>query len=245
MSMIDDLLIPPAPPGTIYNMRLTDSNKANLIDVVTWCRSHAQVLIACFEISRIGQEHIHMLFIPLKSKSNFFFNFHTYTNERYKGNKAFSCKELKKDLINNYIYICKGTRFKQPEILFKKIELTDDMVTQYWKHYWSDKPIEKDNTISTKPKKNAALTWSEQLTKTIQNDRPNHDWNYCAEDVNDLYSYVFKNLGVSSKKLSPIIVRDLVYGQLNALTHGECCRMKKKFQQESFPDLFGSFDYDL
>jgi len=244
MSSIDDLEIPPVFTDTIFVMRLTD-NKAKLIEVVNWFRTHSQVLITCFEVSRAGQDHIHMLFIPIKTKHTLFQQFHIATGDRYKGNKSFSCKEKKKDLINNLIYICKGTRFKEPEILFKLVNITDAMVTQYWKHYWSDKPIEADKTISTKPKKNAAPTWSEQLTKTIKNDRLNHDWNYCAEDVNDLYSYVLKNLGASSKKLSPIIVRDLVYGQLNALTDGECCRMKKKFQQESFPDLFGSFDYDL
>lgn len=244
----NSLSLLPVPQGfseTIYVLRLTDSCKQNLIDVVTWFRTQATVLISCFEISRIGQEHIHMLFIPLKSKSNLFHNFHIFTGERYKGNKAFSCKEKKKELINNLIYLCKGTRFKPPEILFKLACLTDAMVSQYYKHYWSDKPIEADNTIKSKPKKNAAPTWSEQLTKTIQKDLPNHDWQYCAGDINTLYDYVLVNLGVNSKKLSPIIVRDFVYGQLNALTNGRCCQMKKKFQQESFPDLFGSFDFDL
>jgi len=245
MSSIDDLEVPPAPIGTIYVLRLTDNSRDKLIEVVNWFRTNAQVLITCFEISRAGQEHIHMLFIPLKSKSILFQNFHTATGNKYKGNKSFSCKEKQKDMINNLIYICKGTRFKPPDILFKIVNITDDMVIQYWKHYWSDKPIEADKTISTKPKKNANPTWSELLTKTIKNDRPNYNWSYCAEDINDLYSYVLKNLGITSKKLSPIIVRDLVYGQLNALTDGECCQMKKKFQQEMFPDLFGSFDFDL
>lgn len=244
-SCIDDLLVPPPPVGTVYVMRLTDNTKQSLYDFVSWARSYSTVLIACFEISRTGQEHLHMVFIPLKTKSTFIQQMHVAFGERYKGNKSYSCEQKKKDLVNNYIYLCKGTRFKEPEIIFKIASITNDMVLQYWKHYWSDKPIDADKTISTKPKKNASPTWSEELTKTIQNDRPNYKWEYCAEDVNDLYKYVLKHLGKSSKKLSPIIVRDFVYGQLNALTDGECCQMRKKFQQEMFPDLFGSFDFEI
>lgn len=239
-SCIDDLMVPPETSGVVYNMRLTDT-KQNLYLFVDWVRDHAQIILCVFEIAKKnGKEHLHLLFIPHLTKSTFFQAFHKYFNKKYSGNKDFKCNTLTKDIKNNLIYFCKGTRFLEPEVMAKDPKISDAMITQYWKHYWSDKPIEDDKTLSTLPLKKTAPTWSENLTILILKEMPAHNWQYCGEDIDILYNYVLQNLGTQSKKLNSHIVRDLVLGQLNSLTNGKCFPMKKKFQQEMFPDLFGN-----
>jgi len=223
----------------LLTFRLTDDNREMLDSAVVFARTTAVVSLAVFEISKQDKAHIHMLFETKNTKSAWVQSFHKYFKNRWVGNKSYSCSELEKDKENFYIYCCKGTRFKGPDVLFKLAELTDDQIEIYWKKYWEDKPIENDKTISVKTKKTRDPTWSELLTQTIQIEYPNRNWDYDATDVDLLWNIVMKHLGSQSKKLNTFIVRDLVMGQLNALTYGSCKKLNVSMKNQAFPDLFG------
>lgn len=225
----------------LYNLRVTHHDIETLKLVVLWFRSKVSVYLAVHEISRQEKKlHIHMLFECDESKkSNLFQQWHIHFKNIFKGNRAFMCKELKKPLENNYIYLCKGTRFEPPNVIFfneeKDLHQTD--IDGYWNKYWEDKPIEEDKTlIHNKIKKDKALSWSEQLTLDIRKSNPSKVWNYDRLDIETLCDKVLKSLGTQSKKLSSFIVRDLVLGQLNAL-NPHCLALREKLLKEGFSDL--------
>jgi len=219
----------------LYHFRLTDENRDMLVSVVTWLRSQTVVHLAVHEISKQGKAHIHVIF-DTKCKSTLIQNFHKEFKKRWCGNKSFSCETLKKELENNYIYLCKGTRDTQPDVLYKLIDID---VTKYHNKYWEDKPKEQDYKLNPKLLVKAkSKTWSELLTEELIEKYPKRKWEYCAADIDDLWSIVLKNLGKNSKKLNGHIVRDLVLGQLNAL-NPDCYGLHKSLKHSVFSDLFG------
>ena len=224
----------------LLTFRLTDDDATMLESAVNFMRITSVVYIAVHETSRQGQKHIHVMFEPVKiDKSAWVQKFHKFFHQRWVGNSSYSCTPVKeKD--NFILYCCKGTRFKPAEIIFKNDEaISDEKVKECYDKYWSDKPIEEDKTLLQKPKKSSTVTWSEQLTKDLLKSHPNEQWRYDATTVNFLINSVLKNLGQTSKKLNSFIVRDIVFGQLNALSGGKCEGLNKKIKYDAFPDLFG------
>lgn len=219
----------------LYHFRLTDDNKEMLEQCVVWLRSVTVVHLAVYEISKIGKGHIHVIF-DTKGKSTLMQQFHKFFKNRWSGNKSFSCETLKKELENNYIYLCKGTRDSEPNVLYK---LQSIDVSMYHNKYWEDKPKEQDyKLISKTNKKPKQKSWSEELTEEIRKQYPDRHWEYCGKDIDTIWSAVLKQLGKSSKKLSSYIVRDLVMGQLNAL-NPDCYGLHISLKHSAFPDLYG------
>lgn len=233
----------------LYTFRLTDDNHQMLKDFVVYARSVAVVDLAVFEISKEGKPHIHMLFEPTKpkTKSAWVQAFHKFFKNRWVGNQSYSCTELRENKENFIIYCCKGTRFYPPDVLYNRTHtgekepyLTNEVIENYWKKYWEDKPISADKTLIKKTVKEQKPTWSKCLTDEIRKDYPGRDWSYDADDINLIFDIVMKNLGSQSKKLNAFIVRDLVLGQLNALNDGLCLGLNKNLKKTAFPELFGS-----
>lgn len=223
----------------LLTLRLTDKSREYLEKAVLYARSTAIVELAVFEISKIGHEHIHMLFEPTVTKSAWVQGFHKHFNKRWVGNKAYSCSELEKEKENFLIYCCKGTRNTPPDVIFHY--MTAEKVTEYWQKYWSDKPIELDKTLTASgSKKQKPLTWSEECTKAIRLEYPHHQWDYDGKHVGLIFDIVMQRLGTGSKKLNAMIIRDIVYGQLNALRDGRCDSLNKHLVNQAFPDLYGS-----
>lgn len=220
----------------LVHFRLTDDNSEMLQHAVTWFRSVTVVHIAVYETSRIGKLHIHCI-LDVINKSTFVQQFHKQFKDRWKGNKSYSCEPLKKDIENNLIYCSKGTRFKEPEVIFTL--KTSEEITSYWKQYWSDKPLEKDNTLGLTKKKKSGESWSQMVTKEIEEKYPGRNWEYGAEDVSEIINVVMIKLGQESKKLNHRIISDLVLGQLNALNKGKCISLNNQIKRFAFPDLFG------
>jgi len=227
----------------LLTLRLTDENTEMLNNAVQYARTNSMVEIAVFEVSKIGQRHIHMLFEPINiTKSAWVQGFHKFFHKRWSGNKSYSCTDLIKEKDNFIIYCCKGTRFKEPDVVFSMLSL--ETTTAHWKTYWSDKPIEKDNTLkSASSKKKSALTWSQNLTASLHEQSPDHKWSYTSQSMDIIIDATMVALGDGSKKLNSYIVRDLALGQLNALTKGQCKSLLDKVRFEAFPDLFGSNGY--
>lgn len=220
----------------LYQFRITDENAEMLESAVTWFRSVTVVHLAVYETSRLGKLHIHCV-LDITCKSTFIQQFHKKFKNRWMGNKSYSCETLKKDIENSYIYLSKGTRFKEPDVIFTL--LTSEQITQYWQKYWSDKPIEADKTLGFTNKKKSTESWSEMVTKEILEKYPARDWQYDADDIDTLISIVMVKLGQQSKKLNHRIISDLVLGQLNGLMKGKCISLNKQIKRLSFPDLFG------
>lgn len=237
-----------------FVIRLADDDAKMLESAVNWFVTQGDVRYAVREVGRkCGQLHIHVLITPFKIKTTFVQNFHKFFKKRWEGNESFSCKQQRKDDFNNYVYLSKGpSRFEQPIVLYKGA-ITDEQVFEWWQHYWSDKPIEEDNTIKVtedgkvvvkNKKKNP--TWSQMLTARIRKNMDGFHWEYSPTCVAILLDdFVMPALGEESKKLSPLIVRDLVLGQLNALCGGKCVSLNKKIRREGFPDLFGNGEHDF
>jgi len=222
--------------NSLFHFRLHHPEHETLNLVVLFFRSKVPVYYAVQEYGRkSGENHIHMIFETL-GKSTLLQQFHKHFKDIFKGNQSFSCKELKKELLNNYIYMSKGTRDKPPNVLFHNDEkgVTLDLIEIYHTKYWSDKPVEQDKTITIK--KDNKLTWSQQLTSFIKEKSGARVWQYDRVDIEILTSYVLKSLGAQSKKLSSFIIRDLVLGQLNAL-NPSCPSLTNKLLHEAFPDL--------
>jgi len=226
--------------SSLLTMRLTDDNHEMLTSFVVWARSTSVVYLAVYETSKQGQLHIHMLFEPIKQlKSAWIQAFHKFFKNRWNGNKSYSCSNLKLEVDNFYIYCCKGCRFKPPDVMFTKLPDTD--IDKYWKKYWEDKPIEEDKTLLKQTKKKTSIiTWSQQVSLDIIKAYPDHTWSYCSEDVDVIFDFVLKCLGSTSKKLNAFILRDLVLGQLNAISNGQCSGLNKALKKLAFPELFGN-----
>lgn len=225
--------------GMVYlTLRLSDDDTEMLNSAVMYARTNSIVDLAVFEVSKIGQRHIHMLFEPINvTKSAWVQGFHKFFKKRWSGNKSYSCTDLIKDKENFTIYCCKGTRFKGPDVIFSMIDPV--IIDAHWKKYWSDKPIEKDNTLkSSSTKKKSDLTWSQNLTKTIA-ESSDRKWSYDAVSLDLIIDHVMVGLGERSQKLNSFIIRDLANGQLNALTKGKDKALNDKVRYEAFPDLFG------
>ena len=224
---------------TLFHFRLTDESQEWLSSAVTYFRANSVVYMAVYETSRLGKLHIHCI-LDFNNKSTFIQQFHKYFNKRWVGNGSYSCESLKKGLENNLIYLSKGSRFKHPDVIFLKDDISMETVVSYWVKYWEDKPIEKDMTLVSKNKeKLSKLTWSEMVTLEIKTSYPDRDWKYDAIDINVLMDIVLKKLGSQSKKLNSFIIRDLVLGQLNAL-NSHCNGLKSVIRNIAFPDLFGN-----
>lgn len=228
----------PLGKDVILHFRLNDESHENLRHIVTWLTSVcSSVHLAVEEIGKNGRRHIHCV-IQVKNKSTLIQQFHKQTSGRYKGNKAYSCESLTKDIERIYIYLCKGTRFTLPNVLYK-IKSID--VSYYHAEYWKILPIENDwsiNPTHNNPIKKRTLTWSENLTNEIREKYPNNNWEYQATCIDLLWNMVTKALGKSSKKLSCNIIRDLVMGQLNALNPNSF-GIRVTLKNNAFPDLFG------
>lgn len=221
----------------VLHFRLTDENKEMLISAINWIQSVGVVYYAVSEISKQGKLHIHAI-IDVNNKSTFIQQFHKHFKNRWHGNKSYSCEALKKDLINNYIYLSKGTRDDLPNVIHKIADITDENIKEYHDKYWEDKPKELEKTVMNNAKKASVPTWSELLTLEIIKQYPNKDWEYNAIDIDLLWSMVTKSLGTRSKKLNAFIVRDLVLGQLNAL-NPHCYGIQKSLRNQAFADLYG------
>lgn len=224
----------------LLTLRLTDTSREYLEKAVLYARSTAIVELAVFEISKLGHEHIHMLFEPNVTKSAWVQGFHKHFNKRWVGNKAYSCSELEKEKENFLIYCCKGTRNTPPDVIFHF--MTAEQVMGYWQKYWSDKPVEQDLTLTAfKSKKQKEPNWAMKCTQWIRLTHPHHTWSYTSDCIDLLTDLVLERLGEVSGKLSSHILSDLVRGQLNALCAGRCKGLKERLLMEGFPDLFGGY----
>lgn len=222
-----------------YHFRLTDPEQKMLESCVNWlCGNKLCVVeLAVEEVSKQDKLHMHVI-LGITNKSTLFQQFHKKFENRWHGNKSYSCETLKKSKENNYIYLCKGTRNALPKIIYKLSMITDEKIKEYHDKYWEDKPVEQEHKVLMRKKKSEVKTWSQELTETIRKEYPGKLWIYDADDVDQLWNIVTDALGTASKKLNAFIVRDLVMGQLNAL-NPKCVGIKKQMRNQAFPDLFG------
>lgn len=221
-----------------YHFRLTDPEITMLESCVNWMCGNTRCLVELVvsETSKNDKLHIHAV-LGIQNKSTFFQQFHKKFENRWHGNKSFTCETLRKEKENNYIYLCKGTRNALPNVMYKA-GISDEMIKQYHDKYWEDKPLDKEHGVKLREKKSQIKTWSQELTATIRNKYPGKLWIYDADHIDLLWAIVTDALGSASKKLSAFIVRDLVMGQLNAL-NPTCVGIKKQMRNQAFPDLFG------
>lgn len=99
----------------------------------------------------------------------------------------------------------------------------------------------KQESKPDKIKKQKVKTWSQNTTDTIRKNFPNYVFEFKAQDIMIITQEVLLCLGEGSKKISPMIIRDLVFGQYNALKPG-CKEFTEFLYSRAFPELFGEYD---
>lgn len=233
------IIEPPQLYGTYLTLRVTDNDPGNLEKIAIYLRSVSKVIIVVQEISYKEKKlHIHALFQTTLKKSGFIQAFHKHFKDKYVGNQSYSCSVLEKEPENYIIYCCKGTRNEPPKVLYKA-EWVDSQM--YWEHYWSDKPIELDNTIKV-AKKKKAITWSQALTNELERRYPHQSWSYTEFNVKIMTREVLIALGQQSKNVPVSTISGMVKGQMNALNYrmfGDVDeRLYHHVLREGFPDLF-------
>lgn len=112
--------------------------------LLSFLHANSDVIIVCREFGK--REHIHSTIILKQSKTTF--------REKLlkefpilKGNKGYSCKEVKKPE-SNLRYICKGRPNDYPDILYSVY--TDDEIKGFYNAYWLEhKQYEKVAVTTT------------------------------------------------------------------------------------------------
>lgn len=97
----------------------------------------------------------------------------------------------------------------------------------------------KENPIVVTDKKVRVKvkTWSEKLTDKIKEEYPDREWEFRADDIMLLREQAMLYLGQSSKKLNGGIIRDIVFGQLNALSPNNK-QLQAYIDFKAFPDMY-------
>jgi len=94
--------------------------------------------------------------------------------------------------------------------------------------------------LESKKQKVKVKSWSQQLTESIQKKYPDMEWKFNAQSFHLIHTEVLLALGIMSKKLSPMITRDLTYGQFNALAPND-----KEFNVDIFTKAFPEFGFEI
>jgi len=118
-----------------FQFRVTEEDDNIITNLVLWIRSESQCLLAVKEMSQKEKKHIHVL-IDIKNKSTFIQKFHKKFLT-YKGNKSYSCEELREPLENSLKYLSKGEKSGElPNILYSKYTESEIMKfhTDYHDH---------------------------------------------------------------------------------------------------------------
>jgi len=135
----------------LFQFRLTEPDHDKITKVILWIRSKSCCLLAVKENSKSDKLHIHCL-IDIPNKSTFMQQFHKQFSIKvegkqtntYKGNKDFSCEELREPLENSLKYLSKGEKDGElPIVLFSKYTESEIMEfhTQYWDHPTAKKKL--------------------------------------------------------------------------------------------------------
>lgn len=204
----------------------------------SWCDIHLSWFIKqnCkkyslfYEIADItGKPHIQGVIIPNKSDSQF----RRDLKSSFKGffdKSNYSVAPVKKS--DNYLaYICKE------KTVFINNMLSESQIENLHKSYWE---LNK-KVVASEKKKQKQQSWSQELTKELEQKYPDHIWLYNGPITKLIGDEVLEKLGQTSKKISSHIYRDLVLGQLNALNPNS--GLKHKFHLDAFPEFHNGANY--
>lgn len=216
--------------SVLYTFRYDYADKSWCDIHLSWfIKQHCKKYSLFYEIADItGKPHIQGVILPNKSDSQF----RRDLKSQFKGffdKSNYSVAPVKKK--DNYLsYICKDKN------VFINNLLTEKQIEELHKSYW-----EVNKKVSVKVKKQKTLTWSEELTKYLEEKHPDQVWLYNGPTTKLIGDEVLDKLGQTSKKISSHIYRDLVLGQLNALNPGS--GLKHKFHLDAFPDFHNGMNY--
>ena len=243
----------------LLRVRVTNESTEFLTEVTNWCADQpgADVYISCEEISHKGVKHFHLIVDFNKTLSTF--------NQRFSkqfpqlvGNKSKSITEATEDLATNLRYVCKGHNHEtDPVVLYSKISF--ELIAQYHKEYWENnltharQQTEKRITdmcatnreiCANIKEKKRIKPWMEKITeefeaqyKTDVIDGNKLEFTYDKKSITCITRFVLKKLGNSRKILDSFVIKRMVLGLLNAVTHGEDEVLTSYLIESAFPDL--------
>lgn len=212
----------------IFQFRVTEPDDDMITKLVLWIRSKTQTLLAVKEMSQAEKKHIHVL-IDIKNKSTFIQQFHKQFLT-YKGNKSYSCEELREPLENSLKYLSKGEKSGElPIILFSKY--SSEEILQFHNEYYEHPAAQKKLKEKEKEPK---LNWTQEVKRDYQKEHPSeiaylqfqhikNQWLPTDEEkqrLNDakyhLFKYCMRRLGKSVKVLDESIIKKLFNGVYNS-----------------------------
>ena len=226
----------------LFQFRLTEEDDVKLTNVVLWIRSDCQCLLAVKEVSQKEKKHIHVL-LDVKNKSSFVQRFHAKHSIKvegkiiysYKGNKSYSCEELREPLENSLKYLSKGDKSGElPIVLFSKYSESEIMEfhNQYYEHPSAQKK-EKDKL------KKPTLTWYLQVKNDyqlahapeiayLQFKHVKNQWTPTDEEkqhLNDakyhLFKFLMRRMGKLVKIMDESIIKRLFNGLYNSFVQDD------------------------
>jgi len=219
-----------------FHFRATCQNpiQERIVDFLSR-NSQGETLI-CREYAK--NEHIHALIhIDITKKS--FCNKFKAKFPMMKGNKDYSCEEVKKTDRHMCQYICKGKNWGyvpdiNPEVLYARALVYT--IEEYHNAYWDQNPQMMDikkqlaesdemvqatpcNNIEKKPKKKTP-TFMQLVRSHLEEEYDNIDgvvYQWSKKDLPKVFTAVMKKLGQHCKNLDHIIISRMTYGVLNSL----------------------------
>lgn len=232
----------------LFQFRVTESDDSIITNLVLWIRTESQCLLAVKEMSQKDKKHIHVL-IEIKNKSTFIQKFHKKF-VTYKGNKSYSCEELREPLDNSLKYLSKGEKYGElPIVLFSKyteLEI-NEFHNQYWEHPSAQKKM-KDET------KKSTLTWSQQVKIDYQKEHSEQvNFMKFTDTVNQwlptdkekqnmidakyhLFCYCMRRLGKSVKVMDESIIKRLFNGVYNSFIQEDAVA-SERFNKQLFNSI--------
>ena len=177
------------------------------------------------------KKHVQGKIYPVRSietfRRNLLEKFNLKNKDKVFDRYNYSIAEIKKEGYDKYI--CKG------KVVWINNAFTEEEIDKNYSDYWE---LNKEIKNKTKTGKEKPLTWSQELTKSIKEKYPNREWKYDTQSIDILSEEVCNALGSQSKKLGLHIYKEMIQGQLNALSSRSGIR--EKLYMEAFPDLYGS-----
>ena len=232
----------------LFQFRVTESDDNIITQLVLWVRSESQCLLAVKEISQKEKKHIHVL-LELKNKSTFIQKFHKKFLT-YKGNKSYSCEELREPLDNSLKYLSKGEKSGElPIVLFSKY--TESEILLFHSQYWDHPSAQKKEKAK---EKGPNVTWSQQVKNDYQKEHPSeiaylqfktieNAWmptdemkQHLLDAKYHLFSYMMRRLGKSVKVLDESIIKRLFNGLYNSFVQ-EDALASEKFNKLMFKSI--------
>lgn len=199
--------------------------------VVHWASHYNKVIMACFELSKKGVEHMHMVLDTDKTVSTYRQKFVDQFPYMV-GNKSYKISPVL-DLERKLRYICKGTQMFKPDVIAGDVNEANNLYNQFWEE--NAKLLSEGVKQTHQKLKSTRTTFMQEVKDEFQKRYPKFTPNYNKNDLEILTLFLCKRLGKAVKILDEIILKRMVLGLLNSLNDDS--KLPPSLFAKMFPDF--------